>query len=100
MTNSSNRIETITLEVAGMTCGSCERHIRKELEQVPGYREARVSLAEDRVQVSYDAAAARPDDLVEAVVRAGYPAVVAESGSPAPREEKAASCACCVPRTL
>lgn len=94
MTTTANAVETITLNVAGMTCGSCERHIKKELDQVPGYRDAKVDLAGGRVNVTYEPGAATPEQLVGAVIRAGYPAEVAaaaaevQSGGPK-------ACGCC-----
>lgn len=100
MSSTYSTIETVTLSVAGMTCGSCERHIRKELDGVSGYRDARVSLAEGRVQVTYDASAASPGDLVQAVVRAGYAAEVAAGEAPTPAGVEASSGSCCAPRAL
>ncbi len=95
MTTTTNAIDTITLSVAGMTCGSCERHIKKELDQVPGYRDAQVDLAQGRVDVSYERDAATPEQMVEAVIRAGYPAeVFASAGGSKPSGSE--SCGCCV----
>jgi copper chaperone CopZ len=98
MTTTANAIETITLNVAGMTCGSCERHIQKELDQVGGFRNAEVDLAQGQVIVVYDASAARPEQLVEAVTRAGYPAEIAVAEGVKPSGTK--SCSCCAPKPL
>ena len=100
MTTTANTIETVTLDVAGMTCGSCERHIKQELNQVAGYRDAQVGIAEGRVRVTYDASASTPADLVEAIVRAGYPAALAATESPAPARASGSSCSCCAPKAL
>lgn len=97
MSNIGNTAETITLKVAGMTCGSCERHIRKELDRVSGYRDAKVDLAGGRVEVSYEPGAATPEQLVGAVIRAGYPAEVADAATEAP-SNGAKSCGCCATR--
>ena len=99
MTTTANVGEAITLNVSGMTCGSCERHIRRELDQVPGFRDARVDLAQGQVTVAYDASAARPEQLVEAVTRAGYPAEIA-AGVEESKPSGAKSCSCCAPKPL
>lgn len=77
MTTVADATQTITLDVTGMSCGSCERHVRQELDQVPGYRSAEVDLGTGRVRVSFERGTATPEQLVEAVVRAGYGATVA-----------------------
>ncbi|HET7322501.1 MAG TPA: heavy metal-associated domain-containing protein [Longimicrobiaceae bacterium] len=93
----SNAVETITLRVTGMTCGSCERHVREGLGQVPGYRDAKVDLASGRVEVSYEPGAATPEQLVAAVIRAGYPAEIATASAEAPSSAPK-SCGCCAPK--
>jgi copper chaperone CopZ len=77
MTTVADVIETITLDVTGMSCGSCERHVRQELDRVPGHRSAEVDLGSGRVRVTYERGTATPEQLVNAVVRAGYGATVA-----------------------
>ncbi len=86
MSTTAKAIETVTLNVAGMTCGSCERHIRKELDQVQGYRDAQVDLAGGQVRVTYEPGAATPEQLKGAVIKAGYPAEVAEASAEVPSE--------------
>jgi copper chaperone CopZ len=83
MTTIADATQTITLDVTGMSCGSCERHVRQGLDQVPGYRSAEVDLGAGRVRVTYERGTATPEQLVDAVVRAGYGATVA----PTPAEE-------------
>lgn len=97
MSTVTNAVETLTLNVTGMTCGSCERHIKKELDQVPGYSDARVNLAAGRVDVSFQAGTTTPDQLIAAVVRAGYPAEVASAATET-RPGDSKSCGCCAPR--
>ena len=98
MPTTSKGTDTVTLKVAGMTCGSCERHIKKELDQVAGYRDAQVSLSEGKVRVEYEPDSATPDDLLQAVIRAGYPATVAASTAQTDGRGKATGCGCCVNR--
>jgi copper chaperone CopZ len=62
------------LSVDGMTCASCERHVRDALAVVPGVRSASVHLADGGATIEYDASAAAPADFVTAIDRAGYKA--------------------------
>lgn len=77
-----------------MSCGSCERRVRQELGQVSGYHDAEIDLVAGRVRVSFESGLATLDQLVEAVIRAGYPARIAAK----PDEEASStslSCGCC-----
>lgn len=91
---SSNDHEAVSLSVAGMTCGSCQRHVQQALAAVTGVDRAEVDLAQSRATVRYDPAAATPQQLVEAVLQAGYRAEVEDVASePAPIRGR--SCGCC-----
>ncbi len=68
---STNR-ETL-LEVDGMSCGSCVRHVDKALRTIEGVAAVEVRLKEGRVLVRHDEDAPLPR-LVEALREAGYPA--------------------------
>jgi copper chaperone len=71
MTMSTTR-ETV-LEVEGMSCGSCVRHVDEALRTVDGVTAVEVRLKEGRVLVRHDDDAPLPQ-LVEALRDAGYPA--------------------------
>ena len=68
---SSTQLE---LAIEGMTCASCVKRVEKALTQVPGVAQAQVNLATERALVSFDANAAQPQALVDAVVKMGYEA--------------------------
>lgn len=74
----------LTLAVEGMTCGSCQAHVRRALEAVPGSSDVTVDLAsgEARVTVS-DMTPHIEQALIEAVQDAGYKA--SRAASPAAR---------------
>ncbi|MYW46426.1 heavy metal translocating P-type ATPase [Streptomyces sp. SID161] len=64
------------LTVGGMTCAACVRRVEKRLGKLDGVT-ATVNLATGRARVSHPAHVP-PDDLVAAVVQAGYTAALPE----------------------
>lgn len=68
MSNPKNTI----LEVQGMTCPSCIRHISEALGEVDGVAQVDVKLRDGIVVVAHDAAQAPIDRLIDAVRDAGY----------------------------
>lgn len=65
--------QTIILEVSGMTCNNCVRHVREALEQVTGVGEVEVDLAAGRATVKHGGATELAS-LIAAVDDAGYEA--------------------------
>ena len=65
-----NQHDTV-LKVAGMSCGSCVRHITSALQAVPGVSNVSVQLRSGRVEVQHSGQAS-VDELLEAVRDAGY----------------------------
>ena len=63
--------DTITLKIEGWTCASCEKDIRRELLAVSGVKSADVSYARGGAIVVVEADRVTPDQLVQAVARAG-----------------------------
>lgn len=68
-------LRTTVLEVEGMTCGSCVRHVGAALRQSAGVQSVDVDLRERTVLVRHDADAAKVSDLIESLRVAGYPAL-------------------------
>lgn len=64
------------LDVPGMNCVLCPATVKKALQRVPGYVDAKVDLDAKRAVVKYDDAKASPQSLARAVSDAGYPATV------------------------
>lgn len=89
-------MQTIELKVSGMTCGSCQSHVFRALQSVPGVQSAVVDLAKGTARINgenLDKAA-----LVAAVEEEGYGAVETEPASQAPTNSiplTASSCSCC-----
>ncbi len=62
------------IQVEGMTCQNCVRHVREALLKVQGVAEADVDLNARQATVSYDAAQAGVPAMMGAVNAAGYKA--------------------------
>jgi len=61
------------LEVQGMTCPSCIRHVSSALTELQGVGKVDVKLRDGVVVVQHDAAQAPVAQLVDALSEAGYP---------------------------
>ena len=71
-TIADDSVETVTLNVQGMTCAACVVHVEAALKSVPGVLEASVNLATDQARVEYLDGLAGFESLCEAVSDAGY----------------------------
>ena len=59
------------LQISGMTCAACSGRIEKALNKLPGVT-ASVNLATETAHVSFNPGLETVEDLIGAVVRAGY----------------------------
>lgn len=90
-------MNTIDLEVQGMSCGSCVKHVTQALKPLPGVSGVDVDLHAGRVRVHGDLAQGS-DALVSALEAAGYPAQVAAASlqtSRAPDSDNGPRRCCC-----
>jgi copper chaperone len=60
------------LEVLGMTCPSCVRHVNAALTAIDGVTKVDVRLRDGKVVVEHDPSVASVSTLVEALRDAGY----------------------------
>ena len=65
-------METITMNVQGMTCGGCVASVTRVLKTEPGVTEVSVTLQPGAATVSFDPARTSAAKLREAVEGAGY----------------------------
>ena len=65
-------METITMNVQGMTCQGCVGSVTRVLKATPGVQDARVTLAPGRAEVTYDPARTDAAALRTAIEDAGY----------------------------
>ena len=62
------------LDVRGMNCGSCVRHISQCLDALDGVEEVHPSLPDKTVRVRHDASRVSAAQLASAFAAHGYPA--------------------------
>ena len=65
--------QTVTLNVAGMTCPVCPITVKKALEKVEGVSKVDVRFEKKQVLVNFDDAKTKTDALVKATTNAGFP---------------------------
>lgn len=75
---SAPALSTCHLKVEGMTCGLCEKKVKKELTKLEGVKDAQASWKDGRAEVSYDPAKVKKEEFLKAVERAGFKATIAE----------------------
>lgn len=85
----------ILMDVTGMTCGSCVRHVTSALKAVDGVEDVAVDLASGRVAVR-GRPGTEPDRLTSALADAGYPARTVEGAalSSVARARRSGGCCC------
>jgi len=68
-------METITMNVQGMTCGGCVASVTRVLKAVPGVSDVAVSLSPGTARVTFDPATTTAPALRSAIEDAGYDVV-------------------------
>jgi len=68
-------METITMNVQGMTCGGCVASVTRVLQAVPGVADVAVTLQPGAAKVTFDPARTNAPALKGAIVDAGYDVV-------------------------
>jgi copper chaperone len=61
---------TEKLEIEGMTCGGCVRHVRTALVAMDGVEVSDISIGE--AEIAYDPARVTRDDIVATIREEGY----------------------------
>jgi P-type Cu+ transporter len=80
MTSATYQVTTAELTIGGMTCASCAARIERKLNGLDGVSAA-VNFATETARVTFPATVTA-EDLVSAVERAGYTALLAPGGQP------------------
>ena len=69
-------METLTLNIGGMTCGGCVKSVTRILENTKGVAKAEVSLDNKNAIIEFDPAKINPEALIEAIEDGGYDAAL------------------------
>ena len=72
-------MKKVKFDVNGMTCSSCSSHVEKAVSKVKGVEKVAVNLLSNNMIVEYDEHISSNNDIINAVVDAGYGASVAEN---------------------
>lgn len=84
-------MQTIELNVQGMTCGGCVKHVTKALQSVPGVTQVDVDLASGRARVQGHLPSGA-EALIAALAQEDYPATVALGAATTTAAKQAAGC--------
>jgi copper chaperone CopZ len=68
-------METLTLNVTGMTCGGCENAVKRALSRLEGVGEVTASHTDARVAVTFDPARVSPEEIRSRIGAIGYTVV-------------------------
>ena len=69
-------VQTVTLDVPGMTCSSCPITVKKALSKVNGVQQVKASFEKREAMVTFDDQKTSAEKLSLASTNAGYPATV------------------------
>lgn len=78
----------LTLEVQGMTCGSCEQAIQTEVGRLPGVRAVRASHREKRAWVTLERGRVTTETIIKTINRLGYRASLPRTAPRNPAKER------------
>jgi copper chaperone len=69
-------LETVTLDVKGMTCNGCVQTISKNMAKTEGVNKCEVSLAENSASVTFDPSKTTKEKIAQTISDLGYQATL------------------------
>ncbi len=69
---SADNIQEVTLSVSGMTCASCEEHVKHAVNELPGILSVSASSDEGIANVKFDKSKTDKSAITEAIDATGY----------------------------
>ncbi|MFH1172926.1 MAG: heavy metal-associated domain-containing protein, partial [bacterium] len=64
--------QKISLKIQNMTCASCAATIERALKKTPGVKSININLASEKAYLEYDPAVIMPEQIKQAIAKAGY----------------------------
>ncbi|MCK6512583.1 copper ion binding protein [Myxococcota bacterium] len=74
--------QQITLDLSGLHCGGCVESITRALQSLPGVQKADVTLEPQRAIVVYTPKQVTPQQMLQAIEKAGYKGVIQTEKTP------------------
>ncbi len=68
--------QTVSMHVAGMTCGTCPISVRHRAMQMKGVHSASVDMNTSLATVVYEDSEQSPQAIAQAITKLGYPATI------------------------
>ena len=62
--------------ITGMSCSACSSRVEKAVSKLDGMKKASVNLLTNSMQVDYDEGTLSSQDIIQAVIDAGYGATL------------------------
>ncbi len=84
-------MQTQILNVPDVSCGHCERTIRKALQPIPGLAQVEVEIPQRQVKVKFDESLVDIQTIRKVLEREGYPV---ESKTAKPLKKVGGGCCC------
>ena len=81
-------MKKVKFDIQGMTCSSCSSHVEKAVSKLKGMRKVNVNLLSNNMVVEYDEKLLNNEEIIKAVIKAGYNAKVNDSNTQKISKEK------------
>lgn len=81
-------MKKVKFDIQGMTCSSCSSHVEKAVSKLKGMQKVNVNLLSNNMVVEYDEKLLNNEEIIKAVIKAGYNAKVNDSNTQKISKEK------------
>jgi len=79
----------VTVPIGGMTCAACARTIERTVGKIAGVPLVTVNFATEKALVQYDPAVTRLSEIKQAITKAGYVPLAADTGAAVDEHKRA-----------
>ena len=81
-------VQTLELEISGMTCDHCARTIEKKLDSLEGIKNKKISFPENAATIEFDASKVKKEEIINTINSTGQYRVKSEKSIARPIGEK------------